>query len=126
MQILLKHATDNALVEKEWAGQDGKGLVIAAGSGTITPFSKAVTTAGTAVQITASSTPCHTVIISADFGNEDEVVIGNSAVVALRDSQHGIPLFGGNTPLVLAVSDLSLLWVDAVTSGDRVCGVYLS
>lgn len=93
---------------------------------TIVSGTKTVTTAGTAVQITTSSVSCKEVLVSADLGNTNPVVVGDSNVVAANNSQQGVVLVPGTTPLRLKVSDLNLLWVDSQTDGDKLCYAYLS
>jgi hypothetical protein len=105
-------------------GVDAAGNLLAGGYGTIVPFAKAVTTAGTAVQIVAVATPCKKVVLCADLGNTNPVVVGDSTVVAASGSQKGIVLIPGNDPVTTEIDDLSDLWVDAQTNGDRVCGAY--
>ena len=99
--------------------------VIDVGASKVVSFIKNVTTAGTAVQITTTVTPCTTVILSARLGNTNPVVIGDSNVIAANATQRGVVLIPGNDPFPLKVKDLSLLYVDSQTNGDGVCGVYL-
>lgn len=106
-------------------GRGWPDLVQEAGYGTIRDFTRTVTTAGTAVQLTATATPCRKVWLNADLGNTNPVVVGDSTVVAANGSQRGIVLIPGNPPVSIEIDDLSKLYVDAQTSGDEVCGVYL-
>ena len=94
------------------------------------PFGKIVTgsitaTAGTAQQLTATSTPIGGVWIGADTGNSDVVVIGNSSVIASQTNQAGIILFAGNPSVFIPVNNLNLLYMDVITTGDRLCYAYL-
>jgi len=130
MQILLKES-DGVQVGKEWQGEAGRAYVIimppssASVTAPLVPFTKTITTAGTAVRIAASSTPCRKVWLQADLGNTNPVVIGDSTVVAANGSIKGIILIPGSAPVVIDMDDLNKLWVDAQTSGDEVCGAYL-
>jgi len=87
---------------------------------------KTVTTAGTAVQITATATPCKEVWLSGDTGNSDLVVVGDSSVVAAAGTQQGIVIIPGNTSIRLQINDLSKLWVDSISNGDELCYAYLT
>jgi len=100
---------------------------VQAGAGAITSGTKTVATAGTAVRIIVSSTPCKVVWVSADLGNTGgPMVIGDLNVVAADSSQQGIVLIPGNPPTPIYVSDLNLLWVDAQTNGDKISYAYIN
>ena len=86
---------------------------------------KAVASKGTAEKVIASSTPCRGVLISADTGNQGEVVIGGSNVVAVAGSQVGTVLFAGNPAIKIMIDDLSDLWIDSQFDGDAVAFTYL-
>ena len=92
---------------------------------TIVSGAKAVALAGTAEQVTATETACKFVYLSADLGNTNPVVVGDSSVVAANSSQQGLVLVPGNPPFPLEIDDLSSLYVDAQTNGDRLCYAYV-
>lgn len=85
---------------------------------------KAVTSAGTAEQLVTTATACFTVIVSADLGNNNPVVIGNSDVIAEAGSQKGIVLVPGNNPVSMFIDDVSKIYVDSQSNGDAVCFAY--
>ncbi len=88
-------------------------------SGTVT-----VSTAGVAVRMTTGNVPCSMVWVSADIGNtEGPMVVGDSNVVASSGSQRGIVVVPGNPPVGIEVKNLNLLYVDALTDGDKLCYV---
>ena len=89
-------------------------------NGTVTSGRKAVTNAGTAETIVASSTACFRVELSADLGNTNPVVVGGSTVVAANGSQQGIVLIPGNDPFVIIIDDVEKIYVDSQTNGDSV------
>lgn len=93
-------------------------------AGKIVSDRKAVAVPGTAEKLVANSTHCFMVIVSADMGNTNPVVIGNSAVVAAEGSQKGIILIPGNPPIPILIDDVSKIYVDAITAGDAVCFTY--
>lgn len=93
---------------------------------TITSGTKTVTTAGTAVQITAVSTPIKGVWINADLLQGSVVAVGDSGVKANASGMKGLILTPGNPPIFLAISDLNLLWVDAQTNGGKLSFAYVS
>lgn len=107
---------------------DGDGnQVIPNGSGTtLSDNRKAVATAGTALQLIVASTPCKYVMVSADLGNTNPVVVGGSTVVAASGSQRGIVLVPGNDPVRIDISNVNLLYVDAQTNGDAVTFFYVN
>ena len=94
-------------------------------AGTIVDGTKTITTAGTAVQITATATPCKKVWLNADLGNTNPVVVGGSTVDATAGSMRGIILIPANPPVEIEIDDLSKLYVDAQTNGDEICFVYV-
>ena len=85
---------------------------------------KAVTAAGTAEKLKATSTSCFMVLVSADLGNTNPVVVGDANVVAASGSQNGAVLVPGNPPSMFIIDDVSKIYVDAQTNGDAVCFVY--
>jgi len=92
----------------------------------VTSGRKAVSSAGTAERIVASSTPCKYVYLSAALGNTNPVVVGGSGVVAANNTQAGIVLIPGNDPIRVDIDDLNKLYVDAQTNNDAVCYSYFN
>jgi hypothetical protein len=84
---------------------------------------KTVAAAGTAEQFTALE--CRSVAITALSSNTNPVVIGASTVVAAVATRRGTPLTAGQT-LTIAVSNMNLLYIDAVTSGEGVSFLVLA
>ena len=84
------------------------------GDGTVT-----VTTAGTRVQLSATSVPCKKVFIQAHESNTGTIVVGGSTCVAALVGRRGKALFPtqGDT---FFVSDLNLLYIDSTVSLDKV------
>ncbi len=76
-----------------------------------------VTTAGTPVQL--PDIACKRVFIQAHEDNSDAVVIGSSTVVAAKSGRRGMALFASQGDWV-EVSNTNLLYVDAVSSGDKI------
>lgn len=93
--------------------------------GKIVSGTKTVTTAGTALQVTSTFTPIGGVWLSADLGNTNPVVVGDSSVVAANSSQRGIVLVPGSQSIFLSINNLNLLYVDSQTNGDKLCYAYL-
>lgn len=87
---------------------------------------KTVTTAGTAVQVSAASVPIKGVWVCADILVGTIVTVGDSAVVGNVAGMKGLILTPGNAPIFLAISDLNLLWVDAQTNGGRLAYAYVT
>lgn len=97
----------------------------ATGPGTaIVSGTKTVTTAGTAVQVTATPTTIKGVWVSADFLAGIPVVVGDASVVGNVSGLKGAVLMPGNPPIFLDITDLSLLWVDSQTNGGKLSYLY--
>lgn len=110
-QVVLYDASGNALTPPS--------LSTAIVSGT-----KTVTTAGTAVRITATPTTIKGIWINADLLAGIVVVVGDSSVVGNASGMKGVVLTPGNQPIFLAINDLSLLWVDAQANGGKLAYLY--
>lgn len=82
-----------------------------------------VAAAGTAEQLSATSLPCRAVLVQARPENTGNVVVGSSTVVAAAGTRRGIALVPGQNVL-LRVTDVDKLYVDAVVSGEGVSFVY--
>jgi len=85
--------------------------------------SRTVTTAGTPVQLSASSVPCKRVRIQANASNTDVVAVGGSAVSANASTRNGTWLFATQGEW-FQVSNLNLLYLDAAVSGEKVSYYY--
>lgn len=77
-----------------------------------------VTTAGTQQRLTATSTPCVWVKITAAPANTAGIVVGDADIDATADAETGITIAKGTTE-TFHISDANLLWVDAPNSGDE-------
>ena len=85
---------------------------------------KNVTTAATPLAL-AASTPCRAVVITARPGNTGKIAVGfSNAVRATAAAELGLVLAAGAS-VALAVTDLSLLFVDATVNGEGVSFTYL-
>lgn len=80
-----------------------------------------VTTAGTRVQFSSQSTS--RVIVQALAENTDVVVIGGSTVVAAAGTRRGVAIFATQS-YVFQISNLNLLYIDSVVSGEGVSYYY--
>lgn len=78
-----------------------------------------VTTAGTAVQLSTTSTAVLEVAITAETDNTNPVTVGGSDVVGALATRKGIPLTAGST-VSLGVNDLSKVYIDSITSTEGV------
>jgi len=75
---------------------------------------------GTAVKIAGSSTPCKMVTIFVPTGNtSSQVAIGDSTVKAANGSEVGVILISGSSH-DFYVSDLTNLYFDVGTNGDKI------
>jgi hypothetical protein len=84
---------------------------------------KVVTTAGTRVQLVASSTPCKKVDLVAETDNTGTIVVGGSGCIATLATREGIPLSAGQ-PYSLEIDNANDIYLDSTVSGDGVTFVY--
>lgn len=84
---------------------------------------KTVSSAGTAVKITSTSTPCKSIIIQALFSNTSKIAVGDSATLATAGSESGVILTAGAS-VTLPIIDLSLVYIDALVNGEGVTSQY--
>lgn len=82
-----------------------------------------VTTAGTRVQMTATSTLCRKLDVVAETDNTGIVVVGASTVVAALATRRGIPLNAGDF-YSMEIDELTRIWIDSTVSGDGVTFSY--
>ena len=102
----------------------GNPIYPAAPGASIVDGTTTVTTAGTAVRITATPTPIKGVWLSGDTIAGILLYVGASSVVANVSGQRGLCIIPGNNPVFLEVSDLSLVYVDAVSNGGKLAWAY--
>lgn len=83
---------------------------------------KTVTTAGTAVQLTATSTPCEGIILSAletnTGANGGYIVWGGSDVDGPASTRKGVLLAAGGS-VFIPVKDVSLVWIDGTDNSVK-------
>lgn len=80
---------------------------------------KVVTTNGTAVQLSTTSTPIIAVAIQAETDNTNPVTVGASDVVGALATRKGIALAAGAS-ITLNVDNLTDVWLDCITNGEGV------
>lgn len=85
---------------------------------TLTDGRKTVSTAGSAVAISASLA-CRWVCVTALKSNTDVVNVGGSGVLAAAGSATGTPLSAGES-VTIPISDASLVYVDSRVDGEGV------
>lgn len=84
---------------------------------------KEVTTAGTAVQLSATSVKCREVTITSEIENTDTIVVGGSTVDATAGVRRGVPIEPGQS-VTIRVTDLNMLYLDALVSGESISFIY--
>lgn len=82
-----------------------------------------VTTAGTRVRITSTSTKCTRIDIVAETDNTGVIVIGGSTVIASLATRRGIPLNAGEV-YSLSINNLNQIYLDSSVNGDGITYVY--
>lgn len=105
---------------------DANGNDISPVAASIVSGTKTVTTAGTAVRITATPTTIKGIWVNADLLAGIVVTVGDSSVVGNASGMKGIVLTPGNPPIFLPINDLSLLWVDAQSNGGKLAYLYMT
>ena len=98
---------------------------IGAAYGKIVTGTTTVTSSGTAVRVTTTSTPIGGVWVGGDIGNSNVVVVGDSSVVGTSGSQQGLIIGPAESSVFLPINNLDLLYVDAAASGDELTWLYL-
>lgn len=88
---------------------------------TIGDGNQTVTIAGARVQLTANSTPCKKVTITALGANSGNIWVGGATVANGRGKQL-VPL----QDIEIWIDDLSKIYVDATSNGDGVAYVYVA
>lgn len=101
---------------------DGAGNSTSNRATTLGQGSKAVTSAGTAVQLSASSVPCKWVTVEAYRSNTGFIAVGGSSVLASAAGT-GATLASGD-PAYLEVSNLNIVYIDASVSAEGVRYTY--
>jgi hypothetical protein len=86
--------------------------------------SATVTTAGTAVPLISSPTPCISVAICAKTTNTGVIAVGGATVVASASTRRGIPLSPGDS-VSFDIADASQIYIDATVNGDGVTYTYV-
>lgn len=87
--------------------------------GSIISGRQTVTTAGTRVQLSTTSTPVLEVAVTAETDNTNPVTVGGSDVVGALATRKGTPLAAGVT-ITLKINNLNKVYIDAVTNTEGV------
>lgn len=103
--------------------QDGSPMTPFAIGANIAIGNGSVATAGTAVQLSSASVKVTRVIVynndtNSTLTNNGTIVVGDSTVVAAAATRKGAVIYAANYQ-EFYVSDLSLLWVDALDNGAK-------
>ena len=85
---------------------------------------KAVTTAGTAVQLHASQRANGTLMVKALTANTGLVYLGN--VNGTVSSANGMPLAAGEVVVLESVGSLADVWLDSAVNGEGVAWLILA
>lgn len=90
----------------------------------IVPGRKAITGAGTATPLSATSIMCRGVMVCADPGAGQMISVGDSTVAAGTGSWKGVILFPGNPPLFVPTDDVSKVYFNSDSAGAVACFTY--
>lgn len=82
-----------------------------------------VTTAGTRVQLNATSTSCTRIVITAETDNTGIITVGGASVVGALATREGTPLAAGDS-VTLYVNNLNKVYIDSTVDSDGVSYVY--
>lgn len=83
--------------------------------------SATVTTAGTRVQLTTTSTPCKKVLITANGANSGNIWVGGATVANGRGKQL-VPL----QDVEIWIDNLNKIYVDSTSDGDSVSYLFVT
>lgn len=89
------------------------------GPTTLTDGRQTVTSAGTAVALTTTSTPALSVDITALATNTGVISVGGSGVIAAAGTRKGVPLSAGQTKTFENV-DLKDVFIDSTVNAEGV------
>lgn len=84
-----------------------------------------VTSAGTAVQLTATSTPCHKVVIQAFETNTGRICVGDSTVDETIGSRAGV-ILNANDTYDYEINNADKIYLDSSVNGEGVTCIVLS
>ena len=98
--------------------RDMNGAPISEGYRSLISGNVTVTTSGTPVPLSVASVQAKRLDVTADYNNTGTIVIGGSGVVGPSVGRKGVPLPAGNT-YTFYITDLSLVWADADTNGQK-------
>lgn len=101
----------------------GNQIVPSGASSTVGDGTATVTTAGTRVQLSATSVSCKRVWVGAHESNTGTIVVGGATVVAALAGRRGLPLFPTQGDW-FNVNNLNLLYVDSTADSDKVNYIY--
>lgn len=90
---------------------------------TINDGRQTVTTAGTRVQLSSTSTASKRIDITAETDNTGFIVVGGANVVATLATRRGIPLAAGES-YTFYITNLNKVYLDSTVSTDGVTYVY--
>jgi len=98
---------------------------IGQGYGKIVSGTTTVASSGTAVRVTATSTPIGGVWVGGDIDNAGVILVGDASVKATGGTQQGLIIGPAESSKFLPINNLNLLYVDADNNGDKVVWLYL-
>src|SRR5688572_2590163 len=93
---------------------------VAMAAESISDGSKNVTTAGTQVQLTATSTPCGWVTVTARPANTGVIAVGGSTVDATAGSERAIALLEAGQSVGIEVDNVNKVYIDSTVDGEGV------
>lgn len=84
---------------------------------------RVVTTAGTDVALTTTSTAAHWVVVQAQTDNTGWIAVGTSGVDATEATGTGVLLDAGES-VTIPIDDLANVYIDATVNGEGVRYTY--
>lgn len=83
------------------------------------------TTAGTAIQLSTTATPCVMVALQGVSTNTSLIVVANSTAKITAASRVGVPIYWGSTSQAVTVyaTDVSQLYIDGIST-EKVSYIY--
>jgi len=118
--------SNNDIAELQ-ADSEGRLLTVsttgASGITSIAGGTRTVTTAGTAVQLTAASTPCKSVLIQGDIDNTGTIFVGGSDVDSTTQNGNALD---SSVLVAIEIDNLNKIYIDATVSGEKVGFIYFN
>ena len=97
--------------------------VVQTAKGTIGTGRQTVTTNGTPVQLSGTSTATRRVFIQSETDNTGNIIVGDSNIESVVGSERGIVLFTSQS-IIIEIDNLNKVYIDSTVNGEGVAYLY--